>query len=66
MDIVEFVKSEYGVELFDWQKEYLRTLDREYNQGNIRIAVVSRGVGRMLTYFKLKELIQDGKTNDRQ
>ena len=65
MDIVEFVESEYGVELFDWQKEYLRTLDREYNRGDARIVVVPRGVGRMYTYFKIKELISNGTTNNR-
>lgn len=64
MDIVEFVEHEYGIQLFDWQKHYLRTLDREYNRGEVRIVVTSRGIGRMFTYFKLKELILNGATND--
>ena len=62
MDVVEFAEHEYGVKLVDWQKEYLRTLDRLYDQENIRVVVVPRGVGRMFTYFKLKELIPNGKT----
>ena len=64
MDIVEFAEREYNVELFDWQKEYLRMLDREYSSCNPRIAIVNRGVGRMFTYFKLKELIPNGTPND--
>lgn len=60
MDIVEFVENEYGANLVEWQKEYLRTLDKGYRDRNIRIAVLPRGVGRMFTYFKLKELIQNG------
>lgn len=66
MDIVEFVEQEYGVKLLEWQKKYLRTLDREYHKGDIRIAITTRGIGRMFTYFKLKELIPNGTTNDRK
>ena len=65
VDIVDFVEKEYGAKLVEWQKEYLRMLDREYGKSDARIAVVSRGVGRMFTYFKLKELISNGATNDR-
>lgn len=65
MDIVEFAEREYGVKLFEWQKEYLRTLDRMCKDGHARV-VVTRGIGRMYTYFRLKELIPDGKTNDCQ
>jgi hypothetical protein len=63
MDIVEFAEKYYGVTLFEWQKEYLRTLDGLYKQGDVRIVMIPRGVGRMFTYFKLKELIPDGKTS---
>lgn len=63
MDIVEFAEQYYGVKLFEWQKEYLRTLDRLSKEGNVRIVVMPRQVGRVFAYFKLKELISDGKTS---
>lgn len=62
MDIVEFAEKFYDVELIDWQKTYLRTLDRLYADRSVRIVVVPRGVGRMFTYFKMKELTPNGKT----
>lgn len=66
MDIVEFAEKFYNVELVDWQKTYLRTLDRLYTEGDVRVVVVPKGVGRMFTYFKLKELIPNGKTTHRE
>lgn len=67
MDIVEFAESFYGAKLYEWQKEYLRTLDRLYVQAqdgevDIRFVMVPRRTGKMFTYFKLKELIPNGKT----
>ena len=64
MDIVEFAEKFMNVELVDWQKTYLRTLDNLYKQGDVRIVVLPRSVGRMFVYFKLKELIPNGETND--
>lgn len=64
MDIVEFAEQEYGAKLVDWQKTYLRTLNDLYEQGDVRVVVVPRGIGRMFTYFKIKELIHNGATND--
>jgi hypothetical protein len=64
MDVVTFAEKFYGVELKEWQKTYLRTLDRLYTEGDVRVVVVPKGVGRMFTYFKLKELISNGSTND--
>lgn len=64
MDVVMFAEKFYGVELKEWQKTYLRTLDRLYTEGDVRVVVVPKGVGRMFTYFKLKELISNGSTND--
>lgn len=66
MDIVEFAEKFYDVKLADWQKTYLRTLDQLYADRSVRVVVVPRGVGRMFTYFKLKELIPNGATNDRK
>ena len=65
MDIVEFAEKTYGAELYEWQKEYLRTLDRVYQERKDEkaVLVMPRGVGRMFTYFKMKELISDGQTN---
>ena len=59
MDIVEYAEKVYGAKLFEWQKEYLRTLDKAYKDG-VRIVVLPRSVGRMYTYFKANELIQNG------
>lgn len=64
MDVVTFAEKFYGVELNEWQKTYLRTLDRLYTEGDVRVVVVPKGVGRMFTYFKLKELISNGSTDD--
>jgi hypothetical protein len=64
MDIVEFAEKFYDVKLVDWQKTYLRTLNQLYADGDVRIVVVPRRVGRMFTYFKLKELVLNGKTTD--
>ena len=68
MDIVEFAEKTYGAELFEWQKDYLRTLDRLYREcedGKREkcVLVMHKGVGRMFTYFKMKELFSDGQTN---
>ena len=66
MDIVEFAESAYGAKLYEWQKEYLRTLDRLYRECEDRkrdrcVVVMHQGVGRMFTYFKLKEMLSDGQ-----
>ena len=63
MDIVEFAEETYGAKLYEWQKEHLRTLYKLYQQGEIRI-VMNKGVGRMFTYLKLKEMFSDGTPND--
>jgi hypothetical protein len=68
MDIVEFAEKTYGAELYEWQKNYLRTLDqlyRECEDGKCEkcVLVMHKGVGRMFTYFKMKELLSDGAKN---
>lgn len=63
MDIVEFVERFFDVELFEWQKEYLRSLDKMRTNGGIRF--VSGRKGQMFVYMNQKELIPNGKTNDR-
>lgn len=60
MDIVEFAEKFMDVKLYEWQKEYLRTLDKVYKDRNVRIVVLPRTVGRMYTYFKVNELTQNG------
>ena len=64
MDIVEFAEKTYGIELPEWQKEYLRTIDRLYRERTDEkiVLVMPKGVGRMYTYFKMKELFTDGQT----
>lgn len=64
MDIVEFAEKYYDAALVEWQKDYLRTLDQLYANGSVRVVVIPRGVGRMFTYFKAKELVSNGQTND--
>lgn len=65
MDIVEFAEKTYDAKLPEWQKEYLRTLDRLYRESKDDkvVLVMPKGVGRMFTYFKMKELFPDGPTN---
>ena len=66
MDIVEFVERECGVELFEWQKEYLRDLYEMSRNDTVRI-VMPRQLGRRQVYVymnQLKELISNGKTNN--
>ena len=65
MDIVEFVEKFMGIELMEWQKIHLRTLDRLGKDADIRI-VMPRHVGRRQVYIYMnpEELIPDGTTND--
>lgn len=63
MDIVEFAEKTYGAKLYEWQKEYLRTLDRLYREkGHINV-VLHKDHGKMFTYLKLKELMSNGQTD---
>lgn len=69
MDFVEFAERESGVELFAWQKDYLRKIEELYKQAkddnvDVRIVVLPRQVGRMYTYFKLEELLSNVSQND--
>lgn len=63
MDVVEFAEKWLGVELKDWQKEHLRTLDSMRLQGPIR--VIMRYPDEFYIYLDQttqKELIQNGPT----
>lgn len=63
MDIVEFAERWLGVELKDWQKEHLRTLNNMRLQGPIR--VVMRYPDEFYIYLNQntqRELIQNGQT----
>lgn len=66
MDIVEFAEKTYGAELYEWQKEYLRTLDRLYRERKDEkiVLIMHKGVGRMFAYFKMKELFYDGQATN--
>ena len=67
-DIVQFIESEFGVRLFDWQKNHIRTLYENYRDTNIRI-VMPRHLGEHQAYIYMnqaKELLTNGKTNDRK
>ena len=66
MDIVEFAEKFMNVELREWQKIHLRTLDKLGKDADIRI-VMPRHVGRHQVYIymdNLKELIPNGTPND--
>ena len=65
MDIVEFAENFLGVEMKDWQKNHLRTLDEMRKDADIRI-VMPKHNGRsqqMYIYMKAKELIANGSPN---
>ena len=60
MDIVDFAEKFMNVELMEWQKIQLRTLDRLGKDANIRI-VMPRHAGRRQAYIYMnqsKELIE--------
>lgn len=62
MDIVEFLERFTDVELFEWQKHYIRLLDKMRIDGSLRFITGRRG--QMYVYMNPKELILDGTTND--
>ena len=60
MDIVDFAEKFMNIELMEWQKIQLRTLDRLGKDANIRI-VMPRHAGRRQAYIYMnqsKELIE--------
>jgi hypothetical protein len=66
MDIVEFAESFMNVELQEWQKNTIRTLDEMGKDAKICIAT-PRHMGRdqaVYIYMKQKELILNGASND--
>ena len=68
MDIVDYAEKFYGVQLSDWQKEHIRTLNELGEKTSIRI-VMPRHNGRdqaVYFYLNAKELILNGQTNDRK
>lgn len=60
MDIVEFAEQICGAKLYEWQKEYLRILEK-LPRGT---KIVVGPKGRVYTYMDQKELIPNGKTHD--
>lgn len=68
MDIVEIAEKMYGVQLEDWQKDHIRTLDKLGKTADIRIVMPSHNGRNQAVYFYLnaKELIPNGQTNDSQ
>lgn len=67
MDIVEFAEKFMDVELKEWQKDHIRTLDEMYQDSDIRIAMPRHaGRHRVYIYMNQKELIPNGKTYDRE
>ena len=62
MDIVGFAEKFTGIQLTDWQKRHLRFLYDLSRKGDVRIVMGKNG--QVFTYFKPKELILNGSTND--
>lgn len=68
MDIVDYAEMFYGVQLADWQKEHIRTLNEAGKNAKVCI-VMPRHHGRdQAIYFYLnhKELMPNGSKNDNQ
>lgn len=66
MDIVEFTERFFDIELKAWQKEHLRLLDKMCKDADIRIVMPRHaGESQMHIYMNQRELIANGKTNDR-
>lgn len=54
MDIVEFVEKYMNIELFEYQKKFLRELDKLRSEGNIRMVCIPTG----RTYIYLDKTTQ--------
>jgi hypothetical protein len=66
VDIVEFAEKFMKVELNEWQKRVIRTLDEMGKDAKI-CCIIPRHMGRdnaVYIYMNAKELIHDGKTDD--
>lgn len=66
MDIVEFAENICGVELYDYQKEFLRKMDALRHDGKIYFLHGRRGPYIYIDKTMQKELIPNGATNDRK
>lgn len=64
MDIVEFAENFMNVKLLDWQKQHLRVLEKLPR--GARIVMAPRGRVYIYVDQPTKELIPNGKTNDRK
>lgn len=66
MDIVEFAEKFLNVELQEWQKIHLRTLDKLGKDADVRI-IMPRHHGERQVYIymdNIKELMTHGTPND--
>ena len=66
MDIVDFAEKFMNIELNEWQKKVIRTLDELGKDAKICINM-PRHLGRdqaVYIYMKSKELTSNGPTND--
>lgn len=59
MDIVEFAEKHMSVELFEYQKQFLRDLDKLRSDGNIRIVYGPR----RQSYIYLDKATRQGLIN---
>lgn len=62
MDVVEFAENICGAKLNKWQKPYIRFLNELSHKYDVRIVMGKDG--KVFTYIKHKELVQNGSTND--
>lgn len=66
MDIVEFAEQFYNAELPEWQKEYIRTLNKMRTDAKIYICM-PKDSGRhqaLIHINNIKELLSNGTQND--
>lgn len=64
MDVVEFAEKFMDVELKEWQKEQIRILEKLPR--GARIVMAPRGRVYIYVDQPIKELIPNGKTDDRK
>lgn len=65
MDVIEFAEKFCGAELFEWQKDFIRKLEKLGPDINIRIVTGRRGKSYIYPDLNaIKELTQNGATLD--
>jgi hypothetical protein len=64
MDAVEFIEQNMGLELFEYQKNFIRELEKIGSDGIITLTSRRGGIYIYPAYSIVKELILDGAQDD--